>query len=293
MSAVSTRSIFALLFVLVLLVGGFSGSRSYAQDQPRSNWQTESLIAWCIVPFDAKKRGPVERVEMLQRLGIQRAAYDWRDEHVSQFEDEIKAYKAGGIEFFAFWSWHDALEPLIKKHGIKPQIWYWCPSPEADTQAGKIEAAAAELMELVDKTRSLGLKLSLYNHGGWGGTPKNLAAVCEHLRENYDADHVGIVYNFHHGHEHVEGFADSFAAMKPYLFCLNLNGMIDPEDADITKLENKIRPIGSGQYESKMIEVVKQSGYSGPIGILDHRNDLDTEVALSRNIDGLQGLLAP
>ena len=29
-----------------------------------------NLVAWCIVPFDAKKRSPEERVEMLVRLGL-------------------------------------------------------------------------------------------------------------------------------------------------------------------------------------------------------------------------------
>ena len=29
----------------------------------------DNLVAWCIVPFDAKKRGPSARAEMLGRLG--------------------------------------------------------------------------------------------------------------------------------------------------------------------------------------------------------------------------------
>src|SRR4051812_50030863 len=38
----------------------------------------DNLVAWCIVPFDAKKRGPEERAAMLERLGIKHFAYDWR-----------------------------------------------------------------------------------------------------------------------------------------------------------------------------------------------------------------------
>ena len=51
-------------------------------------------------------------------------------------------------------------------------------------------------------------KLGLYNHGGWGGEPENLVAVCKVLREQHKADHVGIVYNLHHGHGHIDDFAD-------------------------------------------------------------------------------------
>ena len=31
-------------------------------------------------------------------------------EHVPTFEAEVEEYKKHGIEFFAFWSWHDSLE---------------------------------------------------------------------------------------------------------------------------------------------------------------------------------------
>ena len=37
-----------------------------------------NLHAWCVVPFDAKQRGPEERAQMLQRLGFTRFVYDWR-----------------------------------------------------------------------------------------------------------------------------------------------------------------------------------------------------------------------
>src|SRR5262245_25393483 len=48
-----------------------------------------NLIAWCIVPFDSKKRGPEERATMMKRLGFERFAYDWRAEHVPTFDAEV------------------------------------------------------------------------------------------------------------------------------------------------------------------------------------------------------------
>jgi hypothetical protein len=32
----------------------------------------QNLTAWCVVPFDARKRGPEPRAEMLQRLGFKK-----------------------------------------------------------------------------------------------------------------------------------------------------------------------------------------------------------------------------
>ncbi len=253
------------------------------------NFQKENLIAWCIVPFDAANRGPAERAEMVKRLGLNRIAYDWRDRHVAEFEEEIEQYQKYGIEYFAFWKWHDAMEPLIKKYGIKPQIWYPCEAPSSGTQEERIQLGAESLLPAIEKAKSLGLSFGLYNHGGWNGEPENMIAVCEYLRTNHAANHVGIVYNFHHGHEDIEDFAETFKKLQPYLLCLNLNGMVDSASYD--EKVNKIVPVGSGKWEKAMIRVVIDSGYSGPVGVLGHREELDAKESLQLNLDGLEGLL--
>ena len=77
--------------------------------------------------------------------------------------------------------------------------------------------------------------------------------------------------------------------MKPYLLCLNLNGMADP--ATVNGNKNKILPLGSGKYEREMMQVAVAQGYDGPIGILDHRNDTDSREALQQNLDGLETIV--
>lgn len=264
-------------------LGGLSSLADEAP-APESVFAKGNLVAWCIVPFDAAKRGPEERAEMLVRLGIKRVAYDWRQEHVPTFEQEILAYKKRGLEYFAFWSWHPDMAALIAKHAIRPQIWITVPSPKAESQEEKVEAAANRLIPLVDQTGKLGCKLGLYNHGGWGGEPENLVAVCRGLRDKTDAEHVGIVYNFHHGHGHIADFTESLALMQPYLLCLNLNGMNNGA-------QPKILPVGRGEHDRRMLEIVQKSGYRGPIGILDHRGELDAEESLRQNLDGLEDML--
>ena len=243
----------------------------------------DNLVAWCIVPFDAAKRGPAERAAMLRRLGLRKVAYDWRAEHVPTFEQEILAYQQNGLEFFAFWGEHEEAFRLFEKYNLRPQIWKTLRGLKEGTDEQKVEAAAKQLLPLVERTRKLGCKLGLYNHGGWGGEPQNLVAVCRYLREQAHADHVGIVYNFHHAHEHISDFAESLALMQPYLLCLNLNGMND-------EAQPKIVSLGKGQHEKQMLQIVLKSGYRGPIGILDHRNELDAEQSLRENLQGLEKL---
>jgi hypothetical protein len=278
------------LWIDELAVGTKRPDPSKEQEQTRSLFAQDNLVAWCIVPFDAKKRTPPQRAEMVKRLGLKKVAYDWRAEHVPLFEQEILEYKQHGLEFFAFWDWHESLEPLVKEHGIKPQIWKTLAAPGEGTDEEKTRSAAKSLLPVVEKTRELGLKLGLYNHGGWGGEPENLVRVCRYLRDNHQAEHVGIVYNFHHGHDHILDFARSMRLMEPYLLCININGMVDAESlkADPAK---KILPVGSGGHELGMLRIVQESGYQGPIGILNHRAELDAEVGLKHNLAGLKALL--
>ena len=145
-------------------------------------------------------------------------------------------------------------------------------------------AAAKSMLPLVKKCELLGLKLGLYNHGGWGGEPANLVSVCQELHEQGHKS-VGIVYNFHHGHRHVDDFKESLQAMKPYLLCLNLNGM-----SGKNQQFQKILPIGRGANEAQMLKVILEVGYEGPIGILGHVASRDVEIVLRENLKGLREL---
>ncbi|MEL7498723.1 MAG: sialate O-acetylesterase [Planctomycetota bacterium] len=264
---------------------------SDAKIKTGDNFKKKNLVAWCIVPFDAKNRGPAERAKMVRDLGLRRVAYDWRKNHIPEFETEILEYKKNDIEYFAFWNWEESMEPLIRKHGIKPQIWDMYRGQLQGTEEEKIEQMVDQFSARAKTAKSLGLKFGIYNHGGFAGQPENMIAACKLLRQKHGLDNVGIVYNFHHGHEHIESFASSINMLKPYLLCVNLNGMADPESVDQKTKANKIMPIGSGSHESKMIKALVETGYDGPIGVLGHRKEMDAKEAVQLNLDGLDSMI--
>jgi sugar phosphate isomerase/epimerase len=234
----------------------------------------ENLVAWCIVPFDSKKRGPRERVEMLRRLGIQRVAYDWRDEHVAQWDEEMGLYKKNGIELVGFWTGDPRILDLMKRQAMATQLWI---TGGGDT----VEAAAQNLADIAQRARERGCSIGLYNHGGWFGEPENQIGIIEAMRAR-GIQNVGIVYNLHHAHHRMKDFPEMLRKMVPYLWCLNLNGM---------KAGTKILPIGQGEDDLSILKAIVASGYRGPIGILNHL-DIDAEVGLQQNIEGLKKLLA-
>src|ERR687895_2803303 len=85
--------------------------------ETNSVFRRDNLVAWCIVPFDAKQRGPKQRAEMLARLGIKRVAYDWRDHHIPEWDEELAQYKAHEIELVGFWvpARHKEILDLLKR----------------------------------------------------------------------------------------------------------------------------------------------------------------------------------
>ena len=268
------------LFFLVLSVLSV-----YSVGQAADLFDKQNLAAWCIVPFDKAKRSPEARAEMVAKMGIQKIAYDWRQEHVVEFEREILAYQKHGIEMFAFWGAHDEAFRLFEKYKLHPQLWIMMKGT-GDTQEAQIKSATEGLLPLLAKAKAIGSQVGIYNHGGWGGEPENMVAVCEYLKKNHATDNIGIVYNLHHGHSHLDRLPKAIEAMKPHLLCLNLNGM---DIAGDTK-GRKILPLGVGTQDVKVLRQIRASGYSGTIGILNHTNE-DAEGRLLDNLDGLKWLV--
>ena len=275
-----------VILVFALFVFFYDAPSCTAQDKPKKDiFARDNLVAWCIVPFDGKKRGPAERAAMCARLGLKKVAYDWRNEHVASFEQEIIEYKKNGLEYFAFWGAHEDAFRLFEKYDLHPQIWTMlpAPTPKAVTQDERVKEAATAMLPLLERARTLKCKVGLYNHGGWHGEPENLIAVCEYLRKHHAADHVGIIYNQHHAHDRIDDFTAVVTKLKPYLLCLNLNGMTREGD----KRGQKILPLGEGDLDVTLLRGIRSSGYIGPIGIIGHTQD-DVEQRLQDNLDGLE-----
>ncbi|TWT55327.1 Xylose isomerase-like TIM barrel [Thalassoglobus neptunius] len=268
------------ILLALLIVSGLTGPLAASDLFDRSN-----LAAWCIVPFDARNRSSEERAEMVAKLGIHRIAYDWRAKHVPEFEREIVAYQKHGIEFFAFWGVQDDALRLFEKYKLHPQLWIMMKGT-GETQEARIKSAAKGLQPILAKAKAIGSRVGIYNHGGWGGEPVNMVAVCEYLKKNRGADNIGIVCNLHHGHTHLDRLPKALEAMKPWLLCFNLNGM----DIDGEAKGRKILPLGVGTQDVKVLRQIRASSYSGPIGILNHTQE-DAEGPLLDNLDGLQWLM--
>jgi sugar phosphate isomerase/epimerase len=255
-----------------------------------------NLVAWCIVPFDAKKRGSEERAAMMEKLGFKLFAYDYRAEHIPTFDAEMNALKRHKVRLLAWWfpaALNDEAKlilDVLKRHGIREaQLWVTGggePTKNAEEQKARVEAEAQRIRSIAEAAAHIGCSVALYNHGGWFGEPENQIAIIEKLR-TVAVTNVGIVYNLHHGHDHLDRFAELLDKMKSYLVALNLNGMIRGGD----KSGKKILPIGQGDLDLALLRQIRDSGWRGPVGILNH-TDEDAETRLQENLRGLERLVA-
>ena len=276
-----------LLRIATLIAGLTPGS---GLDEPETNaklFDRDNLVAWCIVPFDASQRGPEERAVMLDGLGLHKFAYDWRAEHLPTFDEELDALDKHGIELTAVWfpTTLDAdatfLLDRIANRGLTPQLWVTGggePSRTPEEQAARIASEADRIRPIAEAASKVGCEVALYNHGGWFGEPENQLEIIKAL----DLPNVGLVYNLHHGHSHLDRFPALLEQMKPYLLALNLNGM----DRDGEAKGRKILVIGQGEEDRQLLKVIKESGWTGPIGILDHIPEADSEAQLRANLRG-------
>jgi hypothetical protein len=305
---------------LVLASGAFLEPPAVAKSVEESIFRRENLVAWCVVPFDAKRRGPAERVAMLKRAGIKRLAWDWRAEHLAGFDEEVTLLKAAGIELTAVWfpahvgPEGERILAVLRRHRLAPQLWVMLGDPApGQSDDEKVRRAALALEPVRKAAESIGGQLALYNHGGWFGEPENQLKVIDRMLKDRHAGPspagggsnaadtpvsanstgasdgvrserapIGIVYNLHHGHDHLDRFPKLLEAMKPRLLALNLNGMEDGGD----RKGRKILPIGAGARDRELLKRIRESGWRGPVGVLGHTMD-DAELRLLDNLDGL------
>lgn len=283
---------FTFLIIALLLLSGCS-IKENSSSMNNHLFQKENLLAWCVIPYDNQNRSPSERAGMLTELGFTKFAYDWRDHHLPDFPEEINVLEGHEIELSAAWLWvderasdgllpeHDKIFDALESSGTSTQIWVGMHDNFyvglSDEQ--KLAKVSGIISEIHQRAQISGSTVALYNHGGWASEPENQVRIIKATGR----DDIGIVFNFHHGHKHIDRFDEVLDTILPWLVTVNLNGM-EKEGAHILD-------IGKGDYEKEMIRTLLNSGFAGNIGIIGHTEGEDVRVVLQRNLDGLQKIL--
>lgn len=266
----------------------------------------ESLAAWCVVPYDSERRDAAARARMLGERGIGRLVWDWRDEHVPLFDAELDALEDAGIELAGLWAPAplsddtavvDVIAGLVARaveRGHAPQLWScyefpgpWTgPEPDADETAALVADAVHRFAPIATLADEHGLTLGIYNHMGWSGEPEHQLLIADALQARGHQS-VGLVYQLHHGHTHMDRFARVWPQIAPRVIAFGLNGMIPGAAAG----GRKIHPYGHGPHDVEIARVVLESRWTGLTTVLGHTME-DAAQRLADNLDGVEWVRA-
>jgi hypothetical protein len=270
---------------------GIMGSHGDVFD--RSN-----LMAWNIIPYDSMHRTPIERAEMLRRLGISRMGIDWRPKDIPNFDKEISTLRKNHIAIEGFWVRGDmyperdkptsadgslaVVFSTLKRNGLRTQIW----DPfDADqkfmslSEPERLTRAVEAVRYVATQAQQIHCTVAIYAHGGWMGKPDNELKVLQKL----PMPNVSIVYDFEHGQPQLDRFPEFFPRLVPHVSAVILYGMRSDGPPLTT--------VGDGDRDLEMLKVIRESSYRGPIGIINHDENRDAEIGLRLNMDGLKKML--
>jgi len=252
----------------------------------------EDVSPWCIIGFDSEERTPIQRISMLQELGLNKYGFNRGKGDISKMIEEFELASKNDIEITSIFLWLNAKRDSVGKLSEgnqellrnlskveqKPTVWVSLSSNFfKDKSQTESVALSVEMIKYVkSQIQDLGCDLAIYNHHGWFGDPHNQLEIVKELAD----PSITMVYNFHHAQEHVDDFPEIAKRIAPHLSYVNVNG--------VKKEGPQIVTVGEGDYEYEMIKTLKNNGFDGPWGILGHIKTEDVREVLVRNMEGLK-----
>lgn len=257
-------------------------------------FRKENLFAWCVASHDAATVTSDERIAGVNRLGFQSYAWGNRmatSDHLPLLDRELAELSKYNIQLlgrFIMSSEDEAELAKILDHllanSVKPQLWVTgggTPVGSAEEQENRLQEETRRLRPLLAAADRRGLRVSLYNHADWFGDPWNRLALLARLSTE-GFQNVGTVQTLHWAGSYLDRIDEVFQALKPHLDAVVLSGN-KAGGSDPTK---EIVPIGAGSEDVRVLGALAQSGWQGPVGILNHTSH-PSELRLQDNLDGL------
>jgi sugar phosphate isomerase/epimerase len=252
--------------------------------------KTPPFFALCMDTHDAKKRNLAQQAEMLKKLGYDGAGHLW----LKNVPERLKTFDDAGLKLFHIYMrvnvktgnkrpYDPKLESVVKLlkgrktalvllvGGLKPS------DAKGDRQAVKLVTQIAEI------AAKSSLDVILYPHtGDWLQTVSDGVRVAKKVgRKN-----VGVMFNLCHWLKAEKGknLKATLKSALPYLKGVSIHGA--DTAAEISAGKGKwIQPLGSGSFDVyKLLKMLKDMGYTGPIGLQCYGLRGDASVHLTRSI---------
>lgn len=277
-------------------------------------WGARGSVAATHLGFDSITRTPRERAQMLERIGVSRVVWDWREDSVGALASQMDAFRAAGIALEGMWTPVPLPEPTAPDYdsrfgevpalalslmreaalrGLSPDLWtplaYGPPGPPPEISnrehAAEVARAADHLAPLATAAQGFGMGLVLANHGGWAGEPRTMVDVVTALGAR-GLRNVGVALQLQHGHHLVPELDRHLAALGDNVIAIVLSGV----DAGAQLSGRLILPFGAGSRDRWTLHALLDSAWQGRV-LVHAMGDDDAEARLLDSLEGLEWML--
>jgi len=247
------------------------------------------FFPFCIDWHDAKKRSFEQQAQMLTELGYPGVGHIWLD----KVEERIKTLDAANLKLFQITMTvelapgktpYDAnrfkevcgvikgrgVQFCLLLNGMKPS------DPTVDPRAVNI------LRAMSDQARDSGAQLLLYPHqGSWVERIEDSVRVADKVAR----PNVGVMFNLCHWLR-VDSGRDYKPLLKqamPRLWAVSINGADERDEKP--GWDHYIQPLDQGSFDvGKLLGILKELGYKGPIGLQCYGIGGDAREHLARSM---------
>ena len=177
-------------------------------------------------------------------------------------------------------------DPTLKQaiktlEGRNTFLWLFARSREHETSSSEGDARAVEIVrELADEAARHGVRVALYpHHGFWLETVEDAVRIAEKV----DRPNVGVTFNVCHWLRVSEdrNVVEIIGKAMPHLSVVTINGA----DTDGKDWKSLIQTLDRGTFNIRgFLEVLRDAGYTGPIGLQGYGIGGDARKNLKRSV---------
>lgn len=261
--------------------------------QSRQSWP---FFALCMDTHDAQKRTLPQQAAMLKELGYEGCAHLWLD----SLEERVTTLTQQGLRLFQVYMKVDLSKeqpfdekqiqrvlPFLQKHQTQLALLIKGGNP-SDTKLD--DRAVSAIQRLADLTLPFDVPIVLYPHTkDWLETCADGVRVAEIVDRT---GNVGVMFNLCHWMKADvnRNLRAVLNQAKPWLMAVSLSGSDLPEQIR-TGQGKWIQPLNQGSYDTQeLLLLLKEIGYSGPIGLQCYGIGGDARIHLAQSISAWRKL---
>lgn len=254
------------------------------------NAKKHEFFALCMDTHDEKKRSIEEQNQMLAELGFDGVAHLWLD----KLEERVASADKEGLHVVQVYLMVNlSQEPpfdqnlekslaCLKGKNSQLALLIYGGKPSDESLDDKAFGIIQNIVKLAEPN---GVKVVLYPHAdAWC----EKVSDCVRMAKRFPDKKVGVMFNLCHwaAVDKTENLKSVLESASPWLSAVTINGTDMPEEIQSRPgRDGWLQPLDSGSFDQKkLITILEELGYAGPIGLQCYGIPGDAKTHLERSM---------